>query len=130
MPGKRGDLVTRFWAKVDRRGPTECWPWLGAVQSKGYGTISRGKRHEGTALAHHVAHEIQSGKKLRRGQTIDHTCVNQICMNDAHYDVCSRVENSIRRNARAQAAAFPAGAPDEPRATEADFDLSDYQEAA
>lgn len=132
MPGKRGDLATRFWAKVDKRGPGECWPWTGAVQSRGYGHISRGQRDEGMALAHRVAYEVQTGQALRRDQTIDHTCECKLCMNAGHYDVVGRVENAIRRNARMQAAFVGRILGDDrPPLTDRDFELNDdVQEAA
>lgn len=29
-----------FWLKVGRRGPDECWPWLGTIANrKGYGRM-------------------------------------------------------------------------------------------
>ena len=34
------DIVARFWAKVDRRGDDECWPWLASTRSKGYGAFA------------------------------------------------------------------------------------------
>lgn len=32
-------LAERFWEKVDRRGPDECWPFLGSIDGRGYGSI-------------------------------------------------------------------------------------------
>jgi hypothetical protein len=29
----------RFWSRVDRRGPDECWPWLWGCNGQGYGTF-------------------------------------------------------------------------------------------
>lgn len=27
--------IIRFWAKVDKRGVSDCWPWLGRIDAKG-----------------------------------------------------------------------------------------------
>lgn len=32
----RWQLNLRFWHKVDRRGPDECWPWTGRLGSNAY----------------------------------------------------------------------------------------------
>lgn len=46
----------RFWAKVDRRGPDECWSWLGAVACKEkYGRFYVGGR---MVPAHRKAWEL------------------------------------------------------------------------
>src|SRR5574337_584477 len=34
------ELATKFWALVDKRGPDECWPWLGNRTSGGYGYMT------------------------------------------------------------------------------------------
>lgn len=115
----------RFWAKVDRRGPDECWFWKGAVTSRGYGHLRRGRSEDGHVLAHRAAYEIQTGKRLRLGQTIDHTCVQPLCVNAAHLEACSLAENCVRRDTRRQAAQQTA-----PAASGDDFDLGEYQEAA
>ena len=38
--------VVRFWARVDRRGPDECWLWLAAKDPCGYGEIGINRRVE------------------------------------------------------------------------------------
>jgi hypothetical protein len=44
----------RFWTKVDKRGPGECWPWLESTKPAGYGNC------EGRP-AHRVAYELLVG---------------------------------------------------------------------
>ena len=29
--------IERFWSKVDRQGPDECWEWQAGRSEKGYG---------------------------------------------------------------------------------------------
>jgi len=33
------ELEERFWSKVDRRAPDECWPWTRALGGSGYGNF-------------------------------------------------------------------------------------------
>ena len=34
-------LVNRFWSKTDKRGPDECWPFLGSTRlQSGHGQIT------------------------------------------------------------------------------------------
>jgi hypothetical protein len=35
-------LADRFWEKVQKLGPDDCWPWLAGKNGKGYGSIRRG----------------------------------------------------------------------------------------
>lgn len=84
-----------FWDRVDRSaGPDECWPWVGAIQSAGYGFIT-GK------LAHRSAYELTVGP-IPSGLTIDHLCCNRRCCNPSHMEVVTREENS-RRGERTRA---------------------------
>ena len=56
--GRGMSLEDRFWAKVDKGGPDECWLWTGAL-SRGYGNLVIG--HSGNRYAHRVAWELMVG---------------------------------------------------------------------
>ncbi len=50
--------IDRFWAKVDIRGPEECWPWTGSQIPGGYGLFSiKGRPY----LSNRVAMFISTG---------------------------------------------------------------------
>lgn len=103
-------VLERFWAKVDRRGPDECWEWLAyADPVTGYGQFWDGTRlvkaHRFAAQATDVAGDV------------DHTCHNtstcgggprcphRKCVNPAHLEVISHAENVRRGRAGAREAA-------------------------
>jgi hypothetical protein len=80
-------LAERFWEKVSRSQPTECWSWLGARNRDGYGHIL-GDRGDGTGArtiaATHVAWFLAHGEWPARGLEVCHTCDNPPCQNPAH----------------------------------------------
>jgi hypothetical protein len=59
----------RFWVQVDRRGPDECWPWLGHLQKNGYGQYGT----TGACLVHRIAYEYLIGPIPKR-LVLDHLC--------------------------------------------------------
>lgn len=92
-PIARQRLVARFWAKVDKRGPTECWPWLAARTNKhrggGYGVFGAGRK---THKAHRVSY-ILSGKALPDDLDLLHTCDNPPCVNPRHGKPGTNLDN-------------------------------------
>jgi hypothetical protein len=70
-----------FWKRVRRiDGHTACWPWLWAVNGRGYGLVAwgpRGKLHG----AHRVAFFLANG---RWPNVCRHKCNNKRCCNPAH----------------------------------------------
>jgi hypothetical protein len=76
----RGTLDQRFWRKVDRRGPDECWPWLAGKFKTGYGGIRIGDR---SVKAHRVALELTLGEPLPALE-VCHRCDNKVCCNPGH----------------------------------------------
>lgn len=88
----RPTMSERFWAKVDKRGPDECWEWE-AVRRGGYGRFSvKGRLRE----AHRVAYELTFGP-IGDGMMIDHRCHNHPCCNPAHLREATHKQNSENR---------------------------------
>ena len=83
--------ISRFWSKVDKRGPDECWPWMGAKSRKGYGRYFHMYRD---VIAHRLSFFIAHGK-MPDGVT-DHLCRNRLCVNPAHLEDVTNKENVLR----------------------------------
>jgi hypothetical protein len=102
---RRATLEERFWVKVDKRGPDDCWPWQGAIQPAGYGQIWAGGK---LGLAHRVAYELLVGP-IPDGLELDHLChtrdtscrlgnecPHRRCVNPAHLEPVPQVINGER----------------------------------
>lgn len=76
-------LEDRFWEKVDRRGPDECWEWTAATNDHGYGVIHPGGRRNGPTLKAHRVSASLAGMKID-GLQVRHSCDNPPCVNPAH----------------------------------------------
>lgn len=98
MAGRKRALSVedRLYEKIDKRGPEECWPWLGYVH-KGYAIFSIGKQKE---HALRIAFELASGTLIPDGMEMDHTCGNRLCCNPAHGEIVTHAENMRRAWAR------------------------------
>jgi hypothetical protein len=87
------DFAGRFWAKVDRRGPDECWPWTAGLNGGGYGNFKIATGLYG--YAHRIAYELKVGP-IPAGLTLDHLCRNRACANPDHLEPVTVGENAAR----------------------------------
>lgn len=94
-PNMREKVMVNF-DRPETNG-SQCWDWLGAQNSKGYGSMTNGRG--GSMLTHRKAYEQLVGA-IPRGLTIDHLCFNKICVNTDHMEVVTNAENNRRKNAR------------------------------
>lgn len=83
----------RFWAKVDKRTANECWPWTAGKTAQGYGGFHPAKNT--TVLAHRWSYRDAHGS-LDSSLVVDHLCRNRTCVNPAHLEQVTNLEN-LRR---------------------------------
>lgn len=58
-----------------------CWIWLGSVNSRGYGTISFGRRRE---YVHRIVWRLFHKKPIPKGMVLLHRCDTRLCCNPDH----------------------------------------------
>lgn len=91
-------IAARFWSKVDRRGPSECWEWQAARHPFGYGRFGIGRepgyRGQRVALAHRMAWQLTHGA-IGSDTVVCHHCDNPPCCNPAHLFIGTHADNHM-----------------------------------
>lgn len=87
--------IAAFWKKVGRRGPDDCWFWLGHKNDHGYGLFRVGSTYrkadgsEPEPVRNYLAHRVMLW--LERGEMADelvsrHLCHEPSCCNPNHLE--------------------------------------------
>lgn len=107
MPLK--DWKIRFWAKVDKNGPTinaelgPCWLWRATLDKDGYGEFgSRGgpcDKETGEKKVHRISFVIANGI-IPPGWMVLHKCDLSPCLNPEHLYRGDAIANAIDRERR------------------------------
>jgi len=83
----------KFWKRVDKRSPDECWLWLGPLNEDGYGErfYVNGKRFQ----VHVYSYTISVGP-VPPGLQLDHLCRVRHCVNPKHLEPVTCKVNILR----------------------------------
>ena len=82
----RPEIMSSFWAKVNRSTPTECWPWIPSSK-RGYGNFwCAGRNLRSDRVVFFYSHK-------RWPTEARHTCDNPRCCNPSHIIDGSHREN-------------------------------------
>jgi hypothetical protein len=96
-------IEKRFWSKVDKRGPDECWNWT-STERGGYGRLWSVDRH---VSAHRYSWELVNGPipkvDSHHGMCVCHHCDNPGCVNPAHLFLSDMAGNCADRDAKGRA---------------------------
>lgn len=125
-------IEVRFWSKVEKAGPDDCWLWT-ATLVKGYGSLwpdaalSNGGRRR-TIGAHVYSYMLHHGP-VPSGACVLHSCDNPCCVNPKHLSLGDHGVNAREREARGRGNRQGSRAPRNVGAANAMAKLTDAQVA-
>lgn len=92
----------KFWKRIKKGGDNDCWDWIGAFNTTGYGLFHVQNNKDGyektgrsrvQLLSHRIAANLK--KKVFQHDYVMHTCDNRKCCNPAHLRVGTAWDNMM-----------------------------------
>lgn len=90
---EKSSTAERFWSKVRKGGPDECWLWLRPGHPYGQLSVRWMKRPIGS---HRLSWMMENGP-IPDGLYILHKCDNPLCVNPAHLFLGTHLQNVADR---------------------------------
>lgn len=94
--------LKRFWSKVDKRGPDDCWEWTAAKDKFGRGMFRFGSLYKAPRIAFFLSNDIDPGEA-----DVCHTCDVPSCCNPAHLWSGTRRQNNDDRDEKGHQISHP-----------------------
>lgn len=90
LTGATETLIERFWGKVEKTD--NCWLWIGALSSNGYGQIRKGGRGSVLIVASRLS-LILHGMPPPLDMEVCHSCDTPACVKSTHLFIGTHDEN-------------------------------------
>lgn len=99
IPEITEEVAQKVWSLIDKRGPDECWPWIGTGTCGEYGTIRIGASFKNRFLTTRVLWKITHNEDPG-DLCVLHKCDLPKCCNPRHHFLGTRGDNNRDRHAK------------------------------